>query len=128
MFNVIRIWSVVRQPICQNQSPDRPVDLWSIFGRQTGSAGRHLRKFQMTKRRPTDDRHNKLSADGQTMIDVGRRTIQRLFQFKKIGHSCRKNELGQTHFCLKNSRSLIFGNVTEVYRMTSHNGKLRLLQ
>lgn len=43
MFNVIRIWSVVRQPICQNQSPDRPVDLWSIFGRQTGSAGRHLR-------------------------------------------------------------------------------------
>lgn len=83
MFNVIRIWSVVRQPICQNQSPDRPVDLWSIFGRQTGSAGRHLRKFQMTKCRPTDDRHNKLSADGQTMIDVGRRTIQRLFQFKK---------------------------------------------
>lgn len=90
MFNVIRIWSVVRQPICQNQSPDRPVDLWSIFGRQTGSAGRHLRTFQMTKCRPTDDRHNKLSADGQTMIadgqmmiDVGRRTIQRLFQLKK---------------------------------------------
>lgn len=108
MFNVIRIWSVVRQPICQNQSPDRPVDLWSIFGRQTGSAGRHLRKFQMTKCRPTDDRRNKLSADGQTMIDVGRRwsmladeLFNDCFNLKKSAIDAEKINLARLIFASK---------------------------
>lgn len=49
-------------------SPDRSFDPRSIFVSQLVSAARHLRKIELPKCRPTNDRH-KLSADGQTMIE-----------------------------------------------------------
>lgn len=60
MFNVTRIRSVVHQPIYKKKN-SRP----SIFGRRSMCVSRLLRKFQMRKCRPTEDRHNCLSIVGR---------------------------------------------------------------
>lgn len=61
-------YTVVHQPICHN----RPIDqltlcLFSVV--KSMSASQHFRKFQMPKCQPTTDRHNKLSANGRTMME-----------------------------------------------------------
>lgn len=113
----------------------------SIFGRQSLSAGRHLRKYQMPKCRPTD-RHNcppMVGRQSTGLLDVlfndcfnwrNRPPTQTKFQLgptdKKLGlpkkmsiSANRQRRINSrlspelSHFCLKTHWPLVdFGNVT----------------
>lgn len=91
-LNVLRLQSVVLQPIYQN----RPINqstctLGRFFGRQSVYVCRHLRKFEMPKCRPTNDRHNKQSAENRTMIEGWSRDDSMTVSSKEIGHR-RRNQ------------------------------------
>lgn len=53
------------------KSPDKPIYLYlrSILGGKSVYVCRHLRKFEVPKCRPTNDGHNKQSAENRTMIE-----------------------------------------------------------
>lgn len=85
------IWSVVKQPTCQNRLPDKPVDHWSIFSRQLVFADQHVRIFQMSNCPLNDGKHNKLSANGHFKINSCSTEYSTTLVSDKIGNRRRNN-------------------------------------